>query len=386
MTPSLSEEKGNSTPVYFILNHDLQEFQREMNDLMSKWKMFPACWTLDVKDYYGKSIRYKGITYDGSPRDVYWEYFDPFIKNGIIKIIDKFRDVYEEKGIDVSVAKNEIGDEFYRFIERFYQKLAVIDQGLIKQSKRDTSPHGVYGLRDVSGMILIMKQFIDRQVEARFHQKKPKKRWPSWLKWIVGIVSGGGLAVTLSLTIQHVKINGGDYNAGNKYVLGDEVHGDKNERYSENAVSDSKKKNIAKLKIKRLFEDYEPSVETTLKGFFTESQVLSSDLSRRNVADSGGHIKAQMDLAVKTKVKLEHMLQQLERSIEDVLVEGFGKETLSAFAGDFQAEDKRLEQAKSRLLEINKTLSESCKSLEVRISNKMNLTKNFDLSEDKNLS
>jgi hypothetical protein len=77
------------------------------------------------------------------------------------------------------------------------------------------------------------------------------------------------------------------------------------------------------------------------------------------------------------------MLQQLERNIENVLIEGFGKESLSAFADDFQTENKRLEQAKSRLLEIYKILSESCKSLEVRIFNKMDLTKNFDLTEQK---
>ena len=68
------------TDLYSITNRKVNELDKTISDKMMKWLFFNFT-GLHITDYYGKEINYKGIKFDGSPRLVFWKYFDPFLEN-----------------------------------------------------------------------------------------------------------------------------------------------------------------------------------------------------------------------------------------------------------------------------------------------------------------
>lgn len=168
----------------------------------------------------------------------------------------------------------------------------------------------------------------------------------------------------------------GDFVSGNKTVIGNQV----NVNTSVPTQSDNRSKiDVAKLKIKRAFEDYEQVVETIKKDFPKESEALANKYNVNGVLSSGMHIKAQMELSTSVKEKLEQALTKLNRDIEDVLIENFDKTALGSLGDDFTEEMQRLNKAKSALHEICKALADSAKSWEVKALGEVRLTKDFNL-------
>ena len=209
----------------------------------------------------------------------------------------------------------------------------------------------------------------------------------SWI--IIGIIASAFAAFALPygfhLKSQERKVNSttenllnihGDFVGGDKTVnvnVGDSIPG---------SLNNKSKFEIAKLKIKRVFENFESALENIADNFPKESDALAGQFNSRGTLHSGMHIKAQMDLSTSTKEKLEKTLKELERNIEDVLIENFDKTTLTSFGDTFGVEIERLNKAKSRLQEIYKTLTDSPKSWEVKVFKEERLTKDFNLFEN----
>lgn len=170
----------------------------------------------------------------------------------------------------------------------------------------------------------------------------------------------------------------GDFVSGNKTVIGNQV----NVNTSVPTQSDNRSKiDVAKLKIKRAFEDYEQVVETIKKDFSGESEALANKYNVNGVLSSGMHIKAQMELSTSVKEKLEQALTKLNRDIEDVLIENFDKTALGSLGDDFTEEMQRLNKTKSALHEICKALADSAKSWEVKALGEQRLTKDFNFQD-----
>ncbi|GEM_PF-5086848 len=144
-------------------------------------------------------------------------------------------------------------------------------------------------------------------------------------------------------------------------------------------VNEASKIDVAKLKIKRAFEDCEQAVENIKKNFPEESDKLAVQFNRRGVLSSSGHIQAQMNLSITTKAKLVNLLTELERNIEDVLIEDFNKTTLTKINGHFNEEVERLDKIKNKLYEIYKLLTDTPKSWEMKALRELRLTKDFNL-------
>ncbi|MBH3409877.1 hypothetical protein [Pseudomonas putida] len=74
---------GQRTPLYPQIARKIALLDKDIMERIQKWRMFSALWELEIEDFYGKKISYRGIKYAGSPERVFWGYFQPFFEHEI---------------------------------------------------------------------------------------------------------------------------------------------------------------------------------------------------------------------------------------------------------------------------------------------------------------
>lgn len=169
----------------------------------------------------------------------------------------------------------------------------------------------------------------------------------------------------------------GDFVSGNKTVIGNQV----NVNTSVPTQSDNRSKiDVAKLKIKRAFEDFYKAIDETAANFPKESNKLAGNFNSRNMLTSGVFIRAQMDLSLNTKKYLDQRIEALNRQVEDILVDVLGKTSLHLAGIEFEAEQKLLDEAPKRCQALYLLLNDNPKSWEMKALRENTLTKDFDVA------
>jgi len=127
-----------------------------------KWRMFGAQWKLHVEDYYGKSIHYEGVRFEGSPQLVFWNGFiEPFLENGIIFTL---RETYNDcfaRNLPPQDYLAEARDLLRLWVEKTYRYMAQTDQAL----RAEGYPDSIQPV-NVASKISSMHQYIDENIVA----------------------------------------------------------------------------------------------------------------------------------------------------------------------------------------------------------------------------
>lgn len=197
---------------------------------------------------------------------------------------------------------------------------------------------------------------------------KAKESWDDWHKKqdLIDNVS--------VLNQQNVGILNGDAVAGDKTVIKNYLNIDAGGIIPND---NPPKIEIAKLRLNRVFEDFDKVLKEIVSSFPRESEKIAAQFNSRGTAPSGMHIKAQMDFAIDIKRKLDQEYESLKRAIEDILVKALNKTSLQSAGSDFSGEQKRLEEAKNRCVAVYPRLNDLPKSWEVRIFGEVRQTKDF---------
>ena len=197
---------------------------------------------------------------------------------------------------------------------------------------------------------------------------KTKEAWDKWHY------------VTNSLQTKVVQQNiAGDLVEGNKTVIDKYINvagGD------QSLFEDVSKVGVAKLHISRSFEDFNKTIADIASDFPKDSDTLANQFNTRGLLQSGVHIKAQMDLSLNTKKKLDEEFEGLKRKIEDILIETLKKTSLDSTGAEFDAERKWLDEAKEQCVEIYLLLNDTPKSWEQKVLGVIRLTKDFDVANN----
>jgi hypothetical protein len=192
---------------------------------------------------------------------------------------------------------------------------------------------------------------------------KTKEAWDKWhhVKTAVQTTIGQNIA--------------GDLVEGNKTVIDKYINVTGAGSLSEKSATVG----VAKLKIGRAFEDFNKNITDIARGFPKESEAIANQFNARGTIASGMHLKAQMDLSINTKRKLDEEIDGLKRKIEDILIETLNKTSLDSAGAEFDVEQKRLEEAKKQCVAIYPLLNDTPKSWEQKTMNEVRLTKDFDV-------
>ena len=137
---------------------------------ITPWAFLTAGPPFHVKDFYGKSISYQGIEFEGSPRHVYWaRYLEPFLEDATEKIVKETLVLAKEKRQDARPSLNEVAGLLKALTRRAYNRMADIDRRLIGKGYPESVP-----LRNTEAEVAEMELFIDRRINAEIAMQRPQ--------------------------------------------------------------------------------------------------------------------------------------------------------------------------------------------------------------------
>ena len=189
------------TPLYGETQKRIEDFYEEIDrNKLNPWLLIHTGKMPEVKDFYGKTIQYRGITkYEGSPRHAFWaeDFIDPFVKGAIICILNDVAEDAEKGNLIPAPCIDEAASLLHGLIGRVYNRMADIDwrlRGRDKSSRKDLWSGGI-GLRikKLQDYVQARKKEIT-EIESGQSPYAQKEKW--WVsKLFTGVVLPIGIAV-----------------------------------------------------------------------------------------------------------------------------------------------------------------------------------------------
>lgn len=157
---------GKRTTLYPIVHAHVREIDRIISEKLMKWRTFSARRELEVTTFHGKSIRYSGVRYEGSPHEVFWGGFvEPFLEDGVKTTLQLVVDECAARNLKADEYLDEASALLLVLIRRSYMTMAETDQVLRGQGYPESAEP-----RDVSGRINTMGRFIENYRSALLHR------------------------------------------------------------------------------------------------------------------------------------------------------------------------------------------------------------------------
>ena len=143
----------NKNKISPYINRQIDEKYRKLSDMLMEWKMFPAVNKLKIKKYDGDYVNYSGVKFNGSPKIVFREFFEPYIEAYCIDILKGTVEYMKERNISYTAGQRVARKSLRLFADKFYSEMLKIDSSFNKQDK-----------------IKRMNIFINEQVKSHFLQ------------------------------------------------------------------------------------------------------------------------------------------------------------------------------------------------------------------------
>lgn len=181
------------TPLYPTLEKFVDDaWIRLDREKITPWAFMTAGPQFKVTDFYGKTISYQNIEFEGSPRHVFWgRYIEPFIEDIVDIATKEALRLANEKHQDPKLVLAEAAGLLKSLARRAYRRMAEIDQRL-----RGKETPGNLRLRDTTPEQTSIDSFIDRRIIAESAMCKPKLRINTFynehpfLFWLIALIAG----------------------------------------------------------------------------------------------------------------------------------------------------------------------------------------------------
>lgn len=190
-----------TSPLYPIFRKRIEDAtKRVIQDQVTPWAFWAAGTPFKVKQFSGREISYQGISFEGSPRTIFWgRYIDPFLETLAIEEIEFAVTSAKERKVDATLLLPEVQSLLNATIQKVFREMAEIDRPLLGKGFPETAP-----LRSSEGETAQLCAFIEERVRCELAMWKPRSAVEEWYDrnkfwvWLVGIVVGvAGLAVKL---------------------------------------------------------------------------------------------------------------------------------------------------------------------------------------------
>jgi hypothetical protein len=161
--------------LYPILSKLIEdEWVRLDRDQITPWAFMTAGPAFRCKDFYGREIAYRGIKFEGSPRQVFWgRYIEPFLEDLVHRIVEETLRLASARKQNAQQPLAEVGSLLKSVAHRAYRRMADIDQRLRGEGFPSSVPK-----RSIDGELARMEQFIDQRIQAECAMVEPGLSMP----------------------------------------------------------------------------------------------------------------------------------------------------------------------------------------------------------------
>lgn len=158
-------------PLNSYINDSIIAFQKEMFHKISKWHVMVASSNIRIETFDGRTISIQGGDYSGTVMSLFWDFFDPFIKDYISKTVEQIREKSEEACVDTKVCLNIFSKNMCDAVDRIYQKIAETDRLM-----RGKGYPNKVSLRPIDDKAKFLHQYIHEKVNDQIMIVKYQKR------------------------------------------------------------------------------------------------------------------------------------------------------------------------------------------------------------------
>lgn len=160
-----------ATPLYPIIEKSVDDawlvLEREQ---ITPWTFMTAGSRFQVTDFYGRTISYQGVLFEGSPRQVFWSrYIEPFLEDLVGRVINDTLRVAIDRNQDARLCLPEAAGLLKSVARRAFARMADIDRRLLGQGNPLSVP-----LRNTASELAAIEEFIDRRVTAELAMIRPR--------------------------------------------------------------------------------------------------------------------------------------------------------------------------------------------------------------------
>jgi hypothetical protein len=152
------------TPIYPRTKARVDERAKYLiSQKIDPWLMMPTGKMQAITLHDGRTCRYSGVEYSGTPILVFWDaLIDPFLEDEIRNVLDSIGKEFVANNIDAQVPLDEAAGLLRGMVRHVYDRMAYVDQALRREPTQQEKPPR----KDVTYKVERMTQYVDEQVKA----------------------------------------------------------------------------------------------------------------------------------------------------------------------------------------------------------------------------
>lgn len=152
-----------SSPLFGLINKFVgDEWVKLERQQITPWAFMTAGPPFRVTDFYGRTIAYQGVLFEGSPREVFWSrYIEPFLEDLVIRTIEETLRLASARRQNPRQALQESGSLLKSVTRRAFARMADIDRRLRGRGYPQNVP-----IRNVEGNVAMVERFIEERVQS----------------------------------------------------------------------------------------------------------------------------------------------------------------------------------------------------------------------------
>lgn len=182
-----------ASPLYPLLKKFVDDAWIVLDrNQISPWATMSSGAKFQVTDFYGKTIAYQGIQFEGSPRDVFWgRYIEPFLEDQVDKTVFYALRLSTEKKQKPRSSLQESAGLLKSLSRRAFARMAEVDQRLLGHNNSHS-----FAMRSAEGKLAAVEEFIDRRVAAELEMVQPRLKINEFynehpfLFWFIALLVG----------------------------------------------------------------------------------------------------------------------------------------------------------------------------------------------------
>ena len=155
--------KKSASPIFNLIQKKIKdEYMNLSKNKVQPWFALHSGKKLRIEDFYGKTINYEGINFEGTPKMTFWDdYIDPFLEDIIIKNIRQTTRLCREYGIAKKKPFSETEELLKTLVYNIYYSMNKLCK--ISFKKLETK-------------IKHMNGFIDKTIDSECKLKRPNRK------------------------------------------------------------------------------------------------------------------------------------------------------------------------------------------------------------------